>query len=117
MKSYVIKRKEVLFFEVKAKSMKAAQKIADESVDMDYKMEVESIENEVVAEDGKYFKVKKIEKEVVLCVMGGVIDFRTVPKGITIKMVDFDVEWTEGDDRVEKFEGKDAVISEIEGTA
>ena len=117
MKSYVIKRKEVLFFEVKAKSMKAAQKIADEAGDMDYKMEVEEITNEVVAEDGKYFKVKKIEKEVVLSVWRGVIDFRTVPKGITIKMVDFDVEWTEGDDRVEKFEGKDAVISEIEGTA
>ena len=56
MKTYIIKREEVLFFEVKADSIRGAQRIADNAGDSDFKMEVESIVNRVVTESGKEIK-------------------------------------------------------------
>ena len=55
------------------------------------------------------------EKEVIITVCGGVVDVRPLPKGVKVKIVDYDVEWTDGN-RVEKFEGNDVVISEIEAS-
>jgi len=49
MTIYLIKREETLYFEVEANSVDKAKEVADEANDMDYKMEVEEITNEVIS--------------------------------------------------------------------
>lgn len=58
MSKYTFRRKEELIFEVEAKDVIEAQKIADESSEADYTMQVESITNQMIAVDGKYFRKK-----------------------------------------------------------
>lgn len=52
-----------------------------------------------------------MDKLVIVTVRKGIYDAHTVPKGVKVKIVDFDIEGLE-DDEVEKFEGKDAYVVE-----
>lgn len=70
MGKYTFKRKEELIFEVEAEDIIEAQKIADESSEADYPMEVESITNQLIAVDGKYFKAKSLERKRTLLPQG-----------------------------------------------
>lgn len=70
MQKYTFRRKEELIFEVEAEDIIKAQKIADESSEADYTMEVESITNQLVAVDGNYFKASSLERKRTLLPQG-----------------------------------------------
>ncbi len=53
-------------------------------------------------------------KEVIITVTGGVVEVHALPKGVNVKIVDFDCDGVE-QARIEEFEGSDAVIDNYEG--
>lgn len=53
-------------------------------------------------------------KEAIITILGGVAVVHTLPKGVKVKIVDFDCDGVE-EERLEKFEGDDAVIGNYEG--
>jgi len=59
------------------------------------------------------------KKEVIITVDGGIAKIHTIPSGVKVKIVDFDVSGHEVDGKVEhpvqRFEGERAIILEYEG--
>ncbi len=61
-----------------------------------------------------FFKREEMkQEEVVITVSGGVAEVHSRPKGVKVKIVDFDCEGAE-EDLIEKFNGDDAIISEYD---
>jgi len=54
-------------------------------------------------------------KEVIITINKGIVHVHTLPKGIKIKIVDFDIDGLE-EDQLEKFEGRDALVDDCTTT-
>ena len=53
-------------------------------------------------------------KEIIITVTGGVAEVHTLPKGVNVKIIDFDCDGAE-EKHLEEFEGSDAIIDNHEG--
>ena len=57
----------------------------------------------------------KKTKEILITISGGMVEvISDIPKGVTLKIVDYDVDGTFYPEEIEKFEGKPAIISTFE---